>query len=82
MPSSVAKTGRQLFWGKQSQTRSKSVTNKETYEVVKAHAAVRHAAGAQGQDRRSENIAYEDVKGGWHSEVARGGDRPETEGKL
>ena len=57
-------------------------TYAETYRTrAAADAAARHAAGAQVQGGRSENITYEDEKGGWHREVARGDDRPDTEVK-
>ena len=54
----------------------------ETYRTREAaDAAARHAAGAQGQAGRTESISFEDEKGGWHRELARGDDRPKTEVK-
>ena len=40
--------------------------------------AARRAAAEQRAPGRTESIEYEDAKGKWHSEVARGDDRPET----
>jgi hypothetical protein len=41
--------------------------------------AARRAAAEQRSPGRTESIEYEDEKGKWHSEVARGDDRPETD---
>ena len=40
--------------------------------------AARRAAAEQRALGRTVSIEYEDAKGKWHSEVARGDDRPET----
>jgi hypothetical protein len=40
--------------------------------------AARQAAAEQRSPGRTESIEYEDEKGKWHSEVARGDDRPDT----
>ena len=40
--------------------------------------AARRAAAEQRTPGRTDSIEYEDEKGKWHSEVARGDDRPET----
>jgi hypothetical protein len=44
-----------------------------------ALAAARDAAREQRIPGRTETIEYEDEKGRWHSETARGTDRPETD---
>lgn len=44
-----------------------------------ALAAARAAAREQRIPGRAETIEYEDEKGRWHSEMARGTDRPETD---
>ena len=41
--------------------------------------AARHAAAEQRQPGRSETIEYEDEHGKWHTELALGTDRPETD---
>jgi hypothetical protein len=41
--------------------------------------AARRAAGEQRVPGESESIEYEDENGRWHSEVAPGRDRPETD---
>jgi hypothetical protein len=41
--------------------------------------AARRAAAEQRVAGQTESIEYEDEKGEWHSEVASGRDRPETE---
>jgi Uncharacterized protein conserved in bacteria (DUF2188) len=41
--------------------------------------AARRAAAEQRVAGQTETIEYEDEKGEWHSEVASGRDRPETE---
>jgi len=41
--------------------------------------AARRAAAEQRVAGQTEAIEYEDDKGHWHSEVASGRDRPETE---
>jgi hypothetical protein len=41
--------------------------------------AARRAAAEQRVAGQTESIEYEDEKGKWHSEVASGRDRPETE---
>jgi hypothetical protein len=46
---------------------------------AQALAAARSAASEQREPGRTESIEYEDEKGKWHSEVARGDDRPETD---
>lgn len=43
-----------------------------------ASAAARQAAGEQRLGGETTGIVYEDEKGGWHEEIADGGDRPET----
>ncbi len=43
--------------------------------------AARAAASEQEVPGRTETIEYEDEKGHWHTETARGGDRPHTEVK-
>ena len=40
--------------------------------------AARRVAAEQRAPGRTELIEYEDEKGEWHSEIARGDDRPET----
>ena len=44
-----------------------------------ALAAARRAAAEQRVPGRTEAIEYEDENGKWHSETARGGDRPDPE---
>ena len=46
---------------------------------AEALAAARRAAGEQRMPGRTEAIEYEDEKGKWHTELARGSDRPETD---
>jgi len=46
-----------------------------------ALAAARRAAAEQRVPGRTEAIEYEDANGKWHSETARGGDRPDTDVK-
>ncbi|MFD2236161.1 DUF2188 domain-containing protein [Aureimonas populi] len=41
--------------------------------------AARDAAERQGLAGETEGIAFQDEKGRWHEEVARGDDRPMTE---
>jgi hypothetical protein len=41
--------------------------------------AARRAALEQRSPGQTEAIEYEDEKGKWHSEVAQGSDRPETD---
>jgi len=41
--------------------------------------AARLAAAEQRAPGRTEAIEYEDENGKWHSELARGDDRPETD---
>jgi hypothetical protein len=41
--------------------------------------AARRAATEQRTPGRTEAIEYEDEKGKWHSELARGDDRPDTD---
>jgi hypothetical protein len=41
--------------------------------------AARRAAAEQREPGETSGIEYEDEKGNWHREVARGSDRPETE---
>jgi hypothetical protein len=43
-----------------------------------AAAAARDAAERQQQGDETEVIEYQDKKGEWHTETARGDDRPET----
>lgn len=43
-----------------------------------AHKAAGEAAERQRLSAESETIVYQDDDGRWHSEVARGDDRPET----
>jgi Uncharacterized protein conserved in bacteria (DUF2188) len=44
-----------------------------------AREAARRAAAEQRQPGQSETIEYEDEHGKWHTELALGGDRPETD---
>ena len=44
-----------------------------------ALAAARRAAAEQRVPGQTEAIEYEDEHGKWHTEVASGGDRPETD---
>jgi hypothetical protein len=44
-----------------------------------ALAAARRAAAEQRVPGNTEIIEYEDASGKWHTETARGGDRPDTE---
>jgi hypothetical protein len=44
-----------------------------------ASAAARRAATEQQVPGRTEVIQYEDEKGNWHEETARGNDRPATD---
>jgi uncharacterized protein DUF2188 len=44
-----------------------------------ALAAARRAAAEQRVPGSTEVIEYEDASGKWHTETARGSDRPETE---
>ena len=46
-----------------------------------ARAAAERAAQEQTVPGETTGISYEDQEGRWHGEVARGGDRPETEVK-
>ena len=46
---------------------------------AEALTAARRAAAEQRTPGRSEAIEYEDENGKWHSELARGTDRPETD---
>ena len=46
-----------------------------------ARQAAQHAAGEQVVPGATTAISYEDKEGRWHSEVAKGDDRPETEVK-
>ena len=52
-------------------------------EPFPTHAAARRAAelaaGEQLVPGESTSISYEDKDGRWHSEVARGNDRPKTD---
>ncbi len=45
---------------------------------AEALVAARAAAAEQRVPGRTETIEYEDEKGHWHTETARGGDRPHT----
>ena len=47
-----------------------------THEL--AHKAAAEAAARQQISGNDEAIEYEDTSGRWHSEFAKGGDRPET----
>ena len=51
-------------------------------ETYPTHAAALKAANAAAAEQQvpgyTEEIEYEDDKGRWHSETARGNDRPET----
>ena len=51
-------------------------------ETYPTHAAALKAAQAAAAEQQvpgyTEEIEYEDDKGRWHSETARGNDRPET----
>ena len=44
-----------------------------------ALAAARRAAAEQRAPGQTEAIEYEDEQGRWHTETARGSDRPETD---
>jgi hypothetical protein len=46
-----------------------------------AHAAAVRAAREQRTPGDTEAIEYEDEAGRWHDEIAKGGDRPDTEVK-
>jgi hypothetical protein len=46
-----------------------------------ARTAAERAAQEQTVPGETTGISYEDQEGRWHGEVARGGDRPETEVK-
>jgi hypothetical protein len=46
---------------------------------AQALAAARRAAAEQRAPGQTEAIEYEDENGKWHSEVARGDDRPQTD---
>lgn len=46
-----------------------------------ARAAAERAAAEQAVAGQTTGISYEDSRGEWHDEVARGDDRPETEVK-
>jgi len=46
---------------------------------AEALAAARRVAAEQRVPGRTEAIEYEDERGKWHSELARGDDRPETD---
>jgi hypothetical protein len=52
-------------------------------ESFRSHAeallAARTAAAEQRMPGQTETIEYEDEKGHWHTETARGSDRPETD---
>ena len=47
--------------------------------LARSEAAARRAAAEQRAPGRTEAIEYEDETGKWHSEVAPGNDRPETD---
>jgi hypothetical protein len=51
-------------------------------EAFPSHAAALKAANAAAREQKTpgstEEIQYEDQKGKWHTETARGDDRPET----
>ncbi len=46
---------------------------------AQALAAARQAAAEQRVPGQTEAIEYEDENGRWHSELAPGGDRPDTD---
>ena len=46
---------------------------------AEALGAARRVAAEQRVPGRTEAIEYEDATGKWHSELARGDDRPETD---
>ena len=55
-------------------------TYSETYRSHEAAlAAAKHATKEQGLSDADGAISYEDEKGRWHEEQARGDDRPDTE---
>jgi hypothetical protein len=55
-------------------------TFSETYPSREAaHAAAQHAAREQQLSGETAAIEWEDARGRWHSETARGDDRPDTE---
>jgi hypothetical protein len=54
----------------------------EPFPTHKAALAAAHRVAAEQRvPGRTEAIEYEDEKGGWHSETARGTDRPDTDVK-
>lgn len=55
-------------------------TFSETYPTREAaHLAATRAALEQQQPGASAGITWEDERGRWHAEVARGSDRPDVE---
>jgi hypothetical protein len=55
-------------------------TFSETYPSREAaHFAACRAALEQQQPGMTAGITWEDERGRWHAEIARGGDRPEVE---
>jgi hypothetical protein len=46
---------------------------------AQALAAARRAAAEQRVPGQTEAIEYEDERGKWHTELAAGGDRPDTD---
>ncbi len=51
----------------------------ETFRThAEAHKAADAAAHRQQVAGETRDIEFEDAKGQWHTELARGGDRPET----
>jgi hypothetical protein len=55
------------------------VFSESFHSHAQALAAARRAAAEQRVPGRSEAIEYEDEHGKWHTELARGSDRPETD---
>ena len=52
----------------------------ETFRTHEAaHKAAEAAAAEQEVGGETEAILYQDAKGGWHEELARGGDRPQAD---
>ena len=47
--------------------------------MAAAHPAAAAAAAEQGTPGDSEVIAYQDPKGEWHEEIAKGEDRPSAD---
>lgn len=52
-------------------------------ETFRTHEDARHAAETAAAEQKisgaTDGIQYEDAKGKWHDELAKGDDRPDTE---